>query len=187
MLRVYDTLSRGLSPIQPVDPSRVGMYTCGPTVYRDAHIGNLRSYMMADWIRRVLEIQGISVRHVKNITDVGHMRQEALERGGDKVIVEALARGITPQDIASHYTDRFLDQERRLNILPADVYPKATDHVSDMIAIIEALVGNGHAYAVDGNVYYDVSSFGGYGKLSGQHGRGGAAGGRPHRPRPAQA
>ncbi len=170
MLRVYDTLSRGLSPIQPVEPSRVGMYTCGPTVYRDAHIGNLRSYLMADWIRRVLEVQGISVRHVKNITDVGHMRQEALERGGDKVIVEALARGMTPQDIASHYTDRFLDQERRLNILPADVYPKATDHVSDMIAIIEALVSNGHAYAVDGNVYYDVSSFGGYGKLSGNTG-----------------
>ena len=170
MLRVYDTLSRGLSTIQPVDPARVGMYTCGPTVYRDAHIGNLRSYMMADWIRRVLEFQGISVRHIKNITDVGHMRQEALERGGDKVIVEALARGMTPQDIASHYTDRFLDQERRLNILPADVYPKATDHVPDMIAMIEALVRNGYAYAADGNVYYDVSSFDGYGKLSGNTG-----------------
>ena len=170
MLRVYDTLSRGLSTIQPVEPSRVGMYTCGPTVYRDAHIGNLRSYMMADWVRRVLELQGISVRHIKNITDVGHMRQEALERGGDKIIVEALARGMTPQDIASHFTDRFLDQERRLNILPADIYPKATEHVPDMIAMIEALVSNGHAYVVDGNVYYDVSSFEGYGKLSGNTG-----------------
>jgi len=170
MLRVYDTLSRGLSTVQPVEPSRVGMYTCGPTVYRDAHIGNLRSYLMADWIRRVLEFQGMSVRHIKNITDVGHMRQEALERGGDKVIVEALARGMTPQDIASHYTDRFLDQERRLNILPAHVYPKATDHIPDMVAMVEALVVNGYAYAVDGNVYYDVSSFDGYGKLSGNTG-----------------
>ncbi len=170
MLRVYDTLSRGLSTIRPAGAARVGMYTCGPTVYRDAHIGNLRSYMMADWIRRVLELQGVSVRHVKNITDVGHMRQEALERGGDKVIVEALARGMTPQAIASHYTDRFLDQERRLNILPAHVYPKATDHVPDMIAMVEALVSKGHAYAAGGNVYYDVSSFEGYGKLSGNTG-----------------
>ena len=170
MLRVYDTLSRGLSTIRPAGAARVGMYTCGPTVYRDAHIGNLRSYMMADWIRRVLELQGVSVRHVKNITDVGHMRQEALERGGDKVIVEALARGMTPQAIASHYTDRFLDQERRLNILPAHVYPKATDHVPDMIAMVEALVSKGHAYAAGGNVYYDVSSFDGYGKLSGNTG-----------------
>ena len=170
MLRVYDTLGKGISTVQPVEAARVGMYTCGPTVYRDAHIGNLRSYMMADWIRRVLEVQGMSVRHVKNITDVGHMRQEALERGGDKVIVEALARGMTPQDIASHYTDRFLDQERRLNILPADVYPKATEHVTDMIAMIEALVTSGHAYVAGGNVYYDVSSFDDYGKLSGNTG-----------------
>ncbi len=170
MLRVYDTLRRDFSTVQPVDPARVGMYTCGPTVYRDAHIGNLRSYMMADWIRRVLEVQGMSVRHIKNITDVGHMRQEALERGGDKVIVEALARGMTPHDIASHYTDRFLDQERRLNILPADVYPKATEHVADMIAMIEALVTSGHAYVAGGNVYYDVSSFDDYGKLSGNTG-----------------
>ena len=170
MLRVYDTLSRRLSTIQPIEPACVGMYTCGPTVYRDAHIGNLRSYMMADWLRRVLELQGISVRHIKNITDVGHMRQEALERGGDKIIVEALARGTTPQAIASYYTDRFLEQERKLNILPAALYPKATDHVSDMIAIIEALLGNGHAYVAGGNVYYNVSSFDGYGKLSGNTG-----------------
>ena len=170
MLRVYDTLSRGLSTIRPGEPARVGMYTCGPTVYRDAHVGNLRSYMMADWIRRVLEFQGISVRQIKNITDVGHMRQEDLERGGDKIIVEALARGMTPQAIAGHFTDRFLEQERKLNILPADAYPKATEHVADMIAMIEALVGKGHAYVAGGNVYYDVSSFEGYGKLSGNTG-----------------
>ena len=170
MLRIYDTLTRTIVPIEPIEPGRVSMYTCGPTVYRDAHVGNLRSYMMADWIRRVLELQGISVRHVKNITDVGHMRQEALERGGDKVITEALAQGMTPQEIARHYTDRFLAQERRLNILPAAIYPKATDHVPDMVAIIEALIRIGHAYAVRGNVYYDVSSFGNYGNLSGNTG-----------------
>ncbi len=170
MLRIYDTLAKRLSTIQPLEPGRVGMYTCGPTVYRDAHVGNLRSYMMADWIRRALEFQGVSVHHVKNITDVGHMRQEALERGGDKVIAEARAHGMAPQEIARHYTDRFLSHERSLNILPADQYPKATDHVPDMIAIIQDLLRAGHAYAVAGNVYYDVSSFEEYGKLSGNTG-----------------
>ena len=81
MLRLYDTMTKKVTPIQPLEPGLVKMYTCGPTVYRDAHIGNLRSYLMADWIRRVLEAEGISVTHVKNITDVGHMRQEVLEQG----------------------------------------------------------------------------------------------------------
>jgi cysteinyl-tRNA synthetase len=88
-LRFYDTLSRSKQDFRPVAPGQVTVYSCGPTVYRYAHIGNLRSYLMADWLRRLLEVQGYTVKHVKNITDVGHMRQDMLERGEDKVIAAA--------------------------------------------------------------------------------------------------
>ena len=91
MLRLYDTLTKTVQEIEPITPNFVKMYTCGPTVYRDAHIGNLRSYLLADWIKRSLIFQGVSVLHVKNITDVGHMQQEVLELGGDKIIAAALA------------------------------------------------------------------------------------------------
>ncbi len=143
------------------------MYTCGPTVYRDAHIGNLRSYLMADWIRRALEAQGLEVTHVKNITDVGHMRQEVLEQGEDKVIAAAIAEGKTPAEIAQFYTERFFADERKVNIIPAKHFPKATDHVAEMLEIVDGLVEAGHAYEVEGNVYYDVDSFADYGRLSG--------------------
>ena len=167
MLKLYNTLTKSLDSVQPVEPGRVGMYTCGPTVYRDAHIGNLRSYLMADWIRRALETQGVSVSHVKNITDVGHMRQEMLEQGEDKVIAAAIAEGKTPAEIAEFYSQRFFEDERKLNILPAHHFPKATDHIREMLDITERLVAKGYAYEVAGNVYFSVAAFPGYGKLSG--------------------
>ena len=167
MLKLYDTMTRSTRPVEPLAPGVVKMYTCGPTVYRDAHIGNLRSYLMADWIRRSLEARGLSVTHVKNITDVGHMRQEVLERGEDKVIAAAIAEGKTPQEIAQFYTDRFHADEQKLNILPAEHFPTATDHIGEMIAIVRTLVDHGYAYEVQGNVYFDVSKFAGYGALSG--------------------
>ena len=114
MLKVYNTLSRSLDEVKPVEPGVVRMYTCGPTVYRDAHIGNLRSYLMADWIRRILTAQGMDVVHIKNITDVGHMRQEMLERGEDKIIAAAIEEGKSPAEIAQFYTDRFLNDESKL-------------------------------------------------------------------------
>lgn len=146
------------------------MYTCGPTVYRDAHIGNLRSYLLADWIKRTLIFQSVNVLHVKNITDVGHMRQEVLELGGDKIIAAALAEGKTPSQIAQFYTDRFLSDESKMNILPVDVLPKATDHINEMLEIIERLMAKGLAYEVQGNIYFGVDKFGDYGKLSGNIG-----------------
>ncbi len=146
------------------------MYSCGPTVYRFAHIGNLRTYLMADWLRRALEAMGYEVVQVKNITDVGHMRQEQLERGEDKVIAAALAAGKTPQEIAQCYTEAFLRDEARLGILPAHHYPKATEHVEDMIRLVAQLVEKGYAYVRGGNVYFDVSKFPAYGRLSGQTG-----------------
>ena len=146
------------------------MYTCGPTVYRDAHIGNLRSYLLADWIRRALDHEGYAVQHVKNITDVGHMRQEVLERGEDKVIAAALAEGKTPMEIAKAYTETFFRDEAKLNIRPAHEFPRASEHVEGMIEMTQRLLDRGHAYQMGGNVYFSVSSFPKYGELSGNLG-----------------
>ncbi len=166
-MRLYNTLTKRVEQVRPIDPGVIKMYTCGPTVYRDAHIGNLRSYLMADWIRRALEAQQFSVTHVKNITDVGHMRQEVLEQGEDKVIAAAIAEGKTPAEIAQFYTDRFLEDERKVNIIPAGHFPKATGHIEEMLEIVERLVERDYAYEVEGNVYFDVAGFADYGKLSG--------------------
>ena len=167
MLKIYNTLNKTLDEIKPIVPGVVKMYTCGPTVYRDAHIGNLRSYLMADWVRRILELQGLEVQHIKNITDVGHMRQEVLEQGEDKVIAAAIAEGKTPAQIAQFYTERFLADEASLNIHRPMELPKATDHIPEMLEITEDLVEKGVAYVVEGNVYFSVSDFPDYGKLSG--------------------
>ncbi len=166
MLRVYNTLTKKTEEVEPIEPGRVRMYTCGPTVYRDAHIGNLRTYLMADWIRRVLEANGQQVQHVKNITDVGHMRQELVESGGDKMILAALAEGKSVQDIAQFYAERFYRDEARINILPAHVFPWATQHVPEMLSMVGTLMANGHAYQAGGNIYFDVRKFNDYGKLS---------------------
>ena len=166
MLRIFNTLTKRIEEVQPLEPGVVRMYTCGPTVYRDAHIGNLRTYLMADWIRRVLEATGLKVQHVKNITDVGHMRQELMESGGDKMILAALEEGRTVQDIAQYYADRFHEDEARVNILPAHIFPWATQHVPEMVAIVEKLMANGLAYEAGGNIYFHVGGFGDYGKLS---------------------
>src|SRR5205807_6022573 len=103
VLRLFNTLTRRIEPFTPLTPGEVRMYTCGPTVYRPVHLGNLRSYLLADWLRRAFELEGLSVTHVKNITDVGHMRQDAVDRGEDKVIAAALAEGKTPMEIAATY------------------------------------------------------------------------------------
>ena len=167
LLSLYDTLTKSKKELVPQEHDNFRMYTCGPTVYRDAHIGNLRSYLMADWIKRILIASGMKVQHVKNITDVGHMRQEVLEQGEDKVIAAAIAEGKTPDEIATFYTNRFLSDEKILNILPVDHLPKATDHVKEMVEITSKLLANSLAYEVDGNVYFSVNDFPEYGRLSG--------------------
>ena len=166
MLRLYNTLTKQVEEIQPLEPGKIKMYTCGPTVYRYAHIGNLRTYMMADWIRRALMVHGLDVYHVKNITDVGHMRQELVEAGGDKMIMAALAEGKTIGEIAQFYADSFYQDEERVNILPAHVFPWATNHIPEMVAMVGQLMENGYAYEAGGNVYFDVPQFDRYGGLS---------------------
>jgi cysteinyl-tRNA synthetase len=167
MLKLFNTLTRQVEPFEPIEPGVVKLYSCGPTVYRYIHIGNLRTFLMADWLRRTLVYQGLAVRHVKNITDVGHMRLEMLDRGEDKLIAQARKEGKTSAEIAAFYTDAFLEDERRLNILPAHVFPKATEHIPEMIALAAALERKGLAYAAGGNVFFDVRRFPEYGKLSG--------------------
>jgi cysteinyl-tRNA synthetase len=166
VLEIFNTLTKTKDLITPIRLGEIGMYTCGPTVYRYAHIGNMRTYMMADFVRRILEYRGIKVNHVKNITDVGHMRQELLETGGDKMILAALSEGKTIGEIAQYYADQFHKDEHLLNILPATNYPWATDHIPEMLTMVEALVEKNRAYLVDGNIYYDVGQFNDYGKLS---------------------
>ena len=167
MLKLYDTLTGTVKPVNTTENRDVKIYTCGPTVYRESHLGNLRSYLMADWIKRILINNGSTVIHVKNITDVGHMRQELLERGEDKVIAAAIKEGKTPKEISEYYTSIFFEDELALNILQADHYPKATDHINEMLSLIESLVYKGYAYEVEGNIYYDISKFPNYGALSG--------------------
>ncbi|MGH7642731.1 MAG: cysteine--tRNA ligase [Candidatus Dormibacteria bacterium] len=167
MLRLHDTLTRQVREVEPREPPRLRMYSCGPTVYRSVHIGNLRTYLLADWIKRIARSQGWEVLHVKNITDVGHMRQELAERGGDKVIAAALAAGRTPRGIAAEFEDEFHLAEAMLGIEPADVFPKATDHVPQMIALVERLLEQGLAYEVAGTVFFDTAAQPSYGALSG--------------------
>jgi len=163
-IRLYNSLTRRVDPLEPITPGRVTIYTCGSTVYRYAHIGNLRTYLFGDLLRRTLQYAGYEILYVKNITDVGHMR----ETGEDPILLAAEVEGKSPYEIAEFYTDAWLEDERLLNITPADVMPKATDHIAEMLSLTSALLEKGLAYEVDGNVYFDVSAFPAYGQLSGQ-------------------
>ena len=170
MLKVYNTLSRKVEEFKPINPPNVGMYTCGPTIYREVHIGNLRTYLLADFLRRTLEYNGFIVKHIKNITDVGHMRRPDVsgnEEQIDPVIQQALKTGKTPQEITNYYTDLFLRDEGKLNIKKAMVYSKASEHIGEMIEMIKVLLKKGLAYETNGTVYFDVKKFKNYGRLSG--------------------
>jgi cysteinyl-tRNA synthetase len=165
-VHLYNSLSRRVEPLEPIAPGVVEIYTCGSTVYRYAHIGNLRTYLFGDLLHRTLEYLGYEVRYVKNITDVGHMRDDTPEQ--DKMELAAETEGKSPAEIAQFYTHAWLEDERLLNILPVDVMPRATEHIPQMLELTQRLLEKGLAYEVDGTVYFDVSEFPGYGKLSGQ-------------------
>ena len=166
MVALYDTLARAVVDVAPAGETFL-MYSCGPTVYRYAHIGNLRTFLMADLIRRTLEYQGTDVRQIQNITDVGHMTDDQFDTGEDKMLVSAGLEGRSPEEIASFYTDAFLTDVAAINIQPAESYPRATEYIPQMIEIIAKLLERGHAYAAAGGVYFDVQSFPAYGRLSG--------------------
>jgi len=169
-MKLYNTLSKKKEEFKPINPGKVGMYTCGPTVYNYIHIGNFSSYMLSDIIRRYLEYSGYEVRLIKNITDVGHLTEDDLgqgDSGEDKLEKAALKEKKTPEEIARFYEDYFKRTEKEMNILPAQYFPRATAHIPQMIKIIEGLLEKGFAYEKNGNVFFDVTKFSDYGKLSG--------------------
>jgi cysteinyl-tRNA synthetase len=166
-VRLYDTLTRSPKEVVPLDDRHVRMYTCGPTVYRYAHIGNLRTFLLSDLVRRALEFEGYEVTQVINITDVGHMTDDTSDAGRDRMELAVDDEGLSPEAIVQKYTAAFLEDAGKLGLKAAHVYPRATDHIPEMLELTERLVENGKAYEVDGTVYYDVQSFEGYGKLSG--------------------
>ena len=165
-VRLYNTFSRRKEELRPVTEGVVRIYSCGPTVYRFAHIGNLRTFMLPDLLRRSLEYLGYRTQQAMNITDVGHLTDDTFDRGEDKMLVAARLEKKSPEEIAAAYTEAFFADIARLNVRPADQYPRATDYVPMMVLLIAALLAKGHAYEVDGTVYYDIASFPPYGKLS---------------------
>ena len=166
-VRLYNTLTRRVEEVVPVHDRKIGMYSCGPTVYRYVHIGNLRTFLLSDLLRRALEFDGYEVSQVMNITDVGHMTDDASDTGRDKMDLAVADEGLSPKEIAQKYTQAFLDDTEAIGIKGVHLYPAATEHIPEMIELTERLLQNGHAYEVDGTVYYDVRSFPEYGKLSG--------------------
>jgi cysteinyl-tRNA synthetase len=167
-MRLYNTLTRAIEDVVPVESGRVKIYACGPTVYRYVHLGNLRTFMLTDLIRRALVFEGYDVTEVQNITDVGHMTDESSPEAVDKMLLAVEDEGLQPLEIAEKYTQEALDDMAAVGIGLPDLMPKATEHIEEMIELTGRLIERGHAYVVDsGSVYYDVASFPGYGKLSG--------------------
>jgi cysteinyl-tRNA synthetase len=166
-MRLFNTLTRKVEQVRPLDDEVIRMYGCGPTVYRPVHIGNLRTFLLYDLVRRALEFEGYRVIQVINITDVGHMTDDVGQEARDRMDIAVADEGLSPQEIAQKYTEMFLEDTGKIGVLPAERYPKATDHIPEMIELTERLLARGHAYALDdGTVYYDVQSFPEYGTLS---------------------
>ena len=164
VLSIYDTFSRKPSSITSLN-GVVTMYCCGPTVYRDAHVGNLRTFLLSDLIARTIRLSGLSVEMIQNITDVGHMSDDFQE---DKMLEQSKKEKIDPFDIARKYEERFHIDLANLNIVPAQKYPRASESIELMLEMISALILKGAAYVgEDGTVYFDAQSFPGYGHISG--------------------
>jgi len=164
-LFLYNTLSRRKEEFKPVKNKQVGIYTCGPTVYNYAHIGNLRTYLFEDFLRRTLAYNGFKVKHVMNITDVGHLTGDQ-DMGEDKMEAGAKREGKSAWEIAEFYTDAFKEDITKLNILEPSVWCKATDNIPEQIALIEQLEKRGYTYQTKDGVYFDTAKFPAYNKLS---------------------
>ena len=158
MIKIYDTKAREKRPFVPVADGKVNMYVCGPTVYNYIHIGNARTFISFDTIRRYLIWRGYEVKFVQNITDVD-----------DKIIKKANEEGRSASDVAAEYAQAFIDDMRAAGVMDPDVRPRATEEINEMIALVEKLIEGGHAYEVEGDVYFAVRSYEGYGQLSGRN------------------
>ena len=154
-LQLYDTLTRTKAEFQPIAPGKVTFYSCGPTVHDYAHIGNFKTFIVYDLVKRYLAHKGYEVTHYTNITDVD-----------DKTIRKAQAEGVSLDELADRYATIFFEDMGRLNMLPTDGFPKATDHIAEMVDMIGRMIEDGHAYKRDGSVYYSIKSFPEYGELA---------------------
>ncbi|HIW04319.1 MAG TPA: cysteine--tRNA ligase [Firmicutes bacterium] len=163
---VYNTLTRRKEELVTVHPGEVRMYSCGPTVYSRAHMGNMRAYIFMDTLRRVIKFNGYKLLGVMNITDVGHLTSDA-DDGDDKMEKAAKKTGKSPWEIAEHFTKLFFEDTDKLNIERPEIVAKATDHIADMLEFVEALVEKGYGYETSDGIYFDISKFPSYGKLSG--------------------
>lgn len=166
-MKVYNTLTRRKEEFTPINGNLVTMYSCGPTVYSYAHIGNLRTYIFMDLIRRTLAYNGFKVKGVMNITDVGHLLSDG-DEGEDKLEKAAREQKKTPWEIAAYYTDVFFKDIAALNIGKPEIIAKATDHIPEMIEFVQKLLEKGYAYEISDGIYFDIARFPSYGKLSGQ-------------------
>ena len=156
-LRLHNTLTKRQDAFVPRDAGKVAMYVCGPTVYDTSHLGHMRAAVVFDVLRRYLEFRGYRVTHVQNITDVE-----------DKIIARAQAEGVSPEEITGQYSKEYAQAARALNVLPPTVEPRATQHVPEMVEMVQRLVERSHAYYAEGDVYFDVTTLPDYGKLSGR-------------------
>ena len=171
-LHLHDTATGKRSPFHPMEEGHVRMYNCGPTVYNYVHIGNMRSFLLADLLRRTSEWLGFKVTQIMNLTDVGHMTEDDLDPStkrpaGDRMEIGAKERGLDPWELSRLMTEAFFEDAQTVRLRRAHHYPKATDHIPEMIDLIERLLARGHAYEAPSGVYFDVASFESYGSLSG--------------------
>lgn len=164
-LKLFNTLSREKEVFRPIDEKEVRIYTCGPTVYYFAHVGNLRSYLFMDNLRRVLKYNGYNLRHAMNITDVGHLESDA-DEGEDKMAKAARREHKDPYEIAEFYMDRFLEDLRKLNVSMPEIICRATDNIKEMEEYVKKIIENGYAYETDDTIYFDTSKLDKYGILS---------------------
>ena len=168
-IKLHNTYTQRIEALKPVnDDGVVRMYCCGPTVYNYAHIGNLRTYIFEDILKKAIIRAGYKIKHVMNITDVGHLTSDA-DSGDDKMLLAAEKEKKSVLEIARKYEDVFFKHTSALNIARPDVVCRATDHIQDMIKFVERLEDKGYAYFSNGNVYFDTAKFGAYGRLSGQN------------------
>lgn len=164
-LEFHNTLGNKQEEFQPITDNEVRIYGCGPTVYKYAHIGNLRPYVFQDILKRVFLFLGYKVKHVMNVTDIGHLSDDG-DEGEDKMIKSARERGLSVLEIAYFYTKAFFNDTDRMNIIRPDIVCKATEHIADMIELIKKIEANGHTYMAGGNLYFDISTFPTYGRLA---------------------
>jgi cysteinyl-tRNA synthetase len=168
-IHLYNTLHKKVETFSPLKPGQVSMYSCGPTVYNFLHIGNLRAYVFADILKRTFEYNGYEVKHIMNVTDIGHLTSDA-DEGEDKMVSALKRKNLPPtleslKTVANEYTEKFKDDFEKINIVPPETYTLASEHIPSQIALIETLDQKGFVYKTSDGLYFDTAKFPEYGRL----------------------